>query len=90
MLDKVDEEARRAVAARDDAERREEFGDLLMVLVNLARKLGVDSEAALRQRKRQVRRRALRTSSASPTSTKVDLNASVVRTSSTSCGRKPR
>ena len=29
-------------------ERREEFGDLLMVLVNLGRKLGIDAEAALR------------------------------------------
>lgn len=49
VLDKVTEESQELVAARDDAERREEFGDLLMVLVNLGRKLGIDSEAALRQ-----------------------------------------
>ena len=49
VLDKVIEEARELIAADDDAERREEFGDLLIVLVNMARKLGIDSEAALRQ-----------------------------------------
>ena len=48
VLDKVTEEAAEVIAAQTDAERREEFGDLLMVLVNLARKLGVDSEGALR------------------------------------------
>jgi tetrapyrrole methylase family protein/MazG family protein len=48
VLDKVNEEAAELIAARDDHERREEFGDLLLVLVNMARKLGIDSEAALR------------------------------------------
>jgi MazG family protein len=48
VLDKVNEEAAEIIAARDDHERREEFGDLLLVLVNMARKLGIDSEAALR------------------------------------------
>jgi len=48
VLDKVAEEAAELVAADSDAHRREEFGDLLMVLVNLARKSGIDSEAALR------------------------------------------
>ncbi len=48
VLDKVTEEAAEVIAAQNDAERREEFGDLLMVLVNLGRKLGIDSEAALR------------------------------------------
>ena len=48
VLDKVTEEAREVVTAVDDKERREEFGDLLMVLVNLARKSGIDAEAALR------------------------------------------
>ena len=48
VLDKVTEEAREVVTAEDDAQRREEFGDLLMVLVNLARKSGIDAEAALR------------------------------------------
>jgi tetrapyrrole methylase family protein/MazG family protein len=49
VLDKVNEESAEIIAARDDHERREEFGDLLLVLVNMARKLGIDSEAALRQ-----------------------------------------
>jgi tetrapyrrole methylase family protein/MazG family protein len=49
VLDKVNEEAAEIIAARNDHERREEFGDLLLVLVNMARKLGIDSEAALRQ-----------------------------------------
>jgi tetrapyrrole methylase family protein/MazG family protein len=48
VLDKVTEEAAEVISATNDAEKREEFGDLLMVLVNLARKLGIDSEAALR------------------------------------------
>jgi tetrapyrrole methylase family protein/MazG family protein len=48
VLDKVTEEAAEIIAAQNDGERREEFGDLLMVLVNLGRKLGIDSEAALR------------------------------------------
>jgi tetrapyrrole methylase family protein/MazG family protein len=49
VLDKVNEEAAEIIAARNDHERREEFGDLLLVLVNLARKLGIDSESALHQ-----------------------------------------
>lgn len=48
VLEKVTEEAAEVVAARNDSDRREEFGDLLMVLVNLARKLGIDAEASLR------------------------------------------
>ena len=48
VLDKVTEEAAELVAAESEENRREEFGDLLMVLVNLARKSGIDSEAALR------------------------------------------
>jgi tetrapyrrole methylase family protein/MazG family protein len=48
VLEKVSEEAAEIAAAPDDAARREEFGDLLLVVVNLARRLGVDAEAALR------------------------------------------
>jgi tetrapyrrole methylase family protein/MazG family protein len=48
VLDKVKEEAAEIIIARDDRERREEFGDLLLVLVNMARKLGIDAESALR------------------------------------------
>jgi tetrapyrrole methylase family protein / MazG family protein len=48
VLEKVREEAAELVAAQDDTHRREEFGDLLMVLVNLGRKSGIDAESALR------------------------------------------
>ena len=48
VLDKVEEELGELAPADDEAERREEFGDLLMVAVNLARKHGIDAEAALR------------------------------------------
>ncbi|CAN5690415.1 nucleoside triphosphate pyrophosphohydrolase [soil metagenome] len=48
VIDKIAEEAAELAAATDDRARREEFGDLLLVVVNLARRLGVDAEAALR------------------------------------------
>ncbi len=48
VLAKVDEELGELARATDEAERREEVGDLLMVAVNLARKHGVDAESALR------------------------------------------
>jgi MazG family protein len=48
VIDKVAEEATELLAADDAANRAEEYGDLLFVLVNLARKLDVDPEAALR------------------------------------------
>jgi tetrapyrrole methylase family protein/MazG family protein len=48
VIDKLEEEALELLAAEDDAARREEFGDLLLVIVNLGRKMGVDAEAALR------------------------------------------
>ncbi|CAN5823931.1 hypothetical protein BH24CHL5_BH24CHL5_05790 [soil metagenome] len=48
VLEKVAEEAAEVIAAPDAAARREEFGDLLLVAVNLARKLGIDAESALR------------------------------------------
>jgi tetrapyrrole methylase family protein/MazG family protein len=48
ILDKVVEEAGELSRATDDIERREEVGDLLLVIVNLARRLGVDAESALR------------------------------------------
>lgn len=44
---KIDEELAEVEAA-SDAERLEEIGDLLFAVVNWARKLGVDPEAALR------------------------------------------
>ena len=48
VIEKLEEEAVELLEARTDAERAEEFGDLLLVLVNLGRKLGVDAESALR------------------------------------------
>jgi uncharacterized protein YabN with tetrapyrrole methylase and pyrophosphatase domain len=48
VIDKIAEEATELLAATNLTERREEFGDLLFVLVNMGRKLGIDSEAALR------------------------------------------
>jgi tetrapyrrole methylase family protein/MazG family protein len=48
VLDKVAEELAELAAAHGAAERQEEFGDLLLVVVNVGRKLGIESEAALR------------------------------------------
>lgn len=51
VLDKLIEEARELVEARDtlsEAETQEEMGDLLFVMANLARHMGIDPEAALR------------------------------------------
>jgi ATP diphosphatase len=51
VIDKIVEEARELVEARDrltQAEVEEEFGDLLFVMANLGRHLGLDPEAALR------------------------------------------
>lgn len=46
--DKIAEELAEVAAATDDTHRHEEVGDLLLVVVNYARKLGVDAESALR------------------------------------------
>ena len=46
--DKITEELSEVAAATSDAERHEEVGDLLLAMVNYARHLGVDAEAALR------------------------------------------
>jgi ATP diphosphatase len=51
VIDKIVEESRELVEAREmlsQAEIKEEFGDLLFVMANLGRHLGVDPEAALR------------------------------------------
>ena len=57
VLEKVDEELAELAEASSAAERAEEVGDLLMVLVNLARHHGVDAEAALRGANGKFRRR---------------------------------
>ncbi len=51
VLDKIIEESKELVEARDtksQADVEEEFGDLLFVMANLARHLGVEPEGALR------------------------------------------
>jgi tetrapyrrole methylase family protein/MazG family protein len=57
VLAKVDEELAELAEATSAGERAEELGDLLMVLVNLARHHGVDAEAALRGANAKFRRR---------------------------------
>ncbi|MBX3029933.1 MAG: nucleoside triphosphate pyrophosphohydrolase [Chloroflexi bacterium] len=57
VIDKVAEEATELLGAQDAAERTEEYGDLLFVLVNLGRKLDIDPEAALRAASRKFARR---------------------------------
>jgi ATP diphosphatase len=60
VLDKVIEETnelREAEDADDPAAWAEEFGDLLFVLVNVARKRGVEAEAAARAANAKFRRR---------------------------------
>ena len=51
VLDKIEEEVRelRAAVTETPARATEEFGDLLFSLANLGRKLGLESETALRQ-----------------------------------------
>jgi tetrapyrrole methylase family protein/MazG family protein len=60
VLVKLDEELaelREAIAAHDAASMRDELGDLLFTIVNLARRSGIDAEAALRQANTKFRRR---------------------------------
>ena len=57
VLDKVVEEAEELRQAASDAERAEEFGDLLFVLVNVARRRGIEAEAAVRAANAKFRRR---------------------------------
>ncbi len=60
MLDKLDEELRELAEARESGAAQElegEIGDLLFVLVNLARKLKVDPEQALRKTNAKFRKR---------------------------------
>ncbi len=63
VLDKLVEEAREVVEARDTLSPQaleEEIGDLLFVMANLARHLKVDPEAALRAANRKFSRRFAR------------------------------
>ncbi|HET9614756.1 MAG TPA: nucleoside triphosphate pyrophosphohydrolase, partial [Candidatus Limnocylindrales bacterium] len=57
VLDKVHEELAELRAAATPAEQVEEYGDLLFVLVNVARWEGIEAEAALRAANDKFRRR---------------------------------
>jgi tetrapyrrole methylase family protein/MazG family protein len=57
VLDKVAEELSELARAEDAGERHEEFGDLLLVVVNVGRKLGIEAESALRAANQKFRRR---------------------------------
>jgi tetrapyrrole methylase family protein/MazG family protein len=65
ITDKLSEELRELAAARDaagervreDAHVREELGDVLFTVVNLARRLGIDAEGAMRDANRKFERR---------------------------------
>ncbi|MBI2329629.1 MAG: nucleoside triphosphate pyrophosphohydrolase [Chloroflexi bacterium] len=48
VIDKLTEEVAEFKQADTEENRAQEFGDLLFTLVNVARRLGIDSEAALR------------------------------------------
>jgi MazG family protein len=60
VFDKLDEEVselKEAIDGRDSGEIGEEIGDLLFVLVNLARKLDIEPETALKKTNRKFRKR---------------------------------
>ena len=57
VLDKVAEEADELRQAATEAETAEEFGDLLFVLVNVARRRGIEAEAAVRAANAKFKRR---------------------------------
>lgn len=57
VLDKLSEEARELTEAATAQEQREELGDVLFVLVSLARKLDLDAEESLRLAARRFRTR---------------------------------
>ncbi len=49
VLDKVAEELEELQNAQSEQEREQEFGDIMLMMVNAARWLGVDAESALRK-----------------------------------------
>jgi len=57
VIDKLAEEVGEFKQADTEKQRGREFGDLLFTLVNIARRLGVDSEAALREANQRFYRR---------------------------------
>ncbi len=57
VVEKVKEEIREVLAAKDDHARATEVGDLLFAVVNLARHCNIDPESALREANARFRRR---------------------------------
>lgn len=57
VFEKLDEEMRELKNAKDDKEKASEFGDLLFTLVNIARRMGISSESALREANEKFYRR---------------------------------
>jgi tetrapyrrole methylase family protein/MazG family protein len=57
VIDKLAEEVGEFKRADSQEQREQEFGDLLFTLANIARRLGIDLEAALRQANRRFYRR---------------------------------
>ncbi|MEZ5921916.1 MAG: nucleoside triphosphate pyrophosphohydrolase [Parvularculaceae bacterium] len=60
VLNKLQEETEELVAVMDDGNKdqiEDEFGDLLFVIANLARHLGIEPEAAIRRANEKFRRR---------------------------------
>ena len=57
VIDKLVEEVGEFKKEESRQRREQEFGDLLFTLVNVARRLGVDSESALREANRRFYRR---------------------------------
>ena len=53
VIDKLAEEVKEFKQSDTEEQRAREFGDLLFTLVNVARRLGIDSEAALRETNRR-------------------------------------
>lgn len=57
VIEKLVEEMEELKNAKDDNEKAVEFGDLLFTLVNIARRMGIGSEAALREANERFYRR---------------------------------
>jgi tetrapyrrole methylase family protein/MazG family protein len=57
VIEKLGEEVRELQQSADQSGRIEEFGDLLFTLVNIGRRMGIDSESALREANRKFYRR---------------------------------
>ncbi|HSW57826.1 MAG TPA: nucleoside triphosphate pyrophosphohydrolase [Dehalococcoidales bacterium] len=57
VIDKLAEEVRELKQTVSLEEKADEFGDLMFTLVNIARRMGVDSESALRDANRKFSRR---------------------------------